>query len=129
VPGKTAIPQGPDDLAASAMFELLWDKLTDVIGTAATATLLRRSIKRAVGRQPTLAELGISREGFEYKYKLPELWQERDPKTLQELRVLIDELCPLLAELTGSLLISNLRSIPEFQQTHLIPGAGEPKKS
>jgi hypothetical protein len=110
------------------MFELLWDKLTDVIGTAATATLLRRSIKRAVGRQPTLSELGIVREGFEYKYTLPALWQGRDPQTLQELRDLIDELCPLLSELTGSLLISNLQSIPEFQQSQLMPRP-EAKKS
>ena len=36
-----------DALSAAELFDLLWESLADVLGTAATAALLRRAIKRA----------------------------------------------------------------------------------
>ena len=37
----------PAGTSAAELFDLLWGTLADVLGTAATATLLRRSIRRA----------------------------------------------------------------------------------
>jgi hypothetical protein len=38
-----------------------WDALAELLGTAATATLLKRAAWRAAARSPELAELAIQR--------------------------------------------------------------------
>jgi hypothetical protein len=64
-------------LSAAALFTLLWEELADVLGTAATAVLVRRAARRAAHRRPELAELAISRENLEYRFILPRAWTER----------------------------------------------------
>jgi hypothetical protein len=99
---------------AARLFAVVWDTLADVIGTAATATLLRRSARRA-----KLDELTVSREGFNYSYRLPPDWRDERPEPLIALRGLARELGPLLAELTGPVLLRRLASVPDLRRCHL----------
>ena len=39
-----------DAASAAELFDLLWESLADVLGTAATATLLRRAIKTTASK-------------------------------------------------------------------------------
>jgi hypothetical protein len=101
----------------TALFELMWTALVDLLGSAATATLLRRSVKRAASQVPELADLTIKREGLEYCYVLPPAWKERANGTaLSGLHEVARELEPLLVELTGLVVIQRLRGIPELKR-------------
>ena len=99
---------------ASELFQVLWRALTKILGTAATATLLRRSQKAAVVRRPELAELLIRRDGLQYGYVVPQGWSSSDDAT-DALRELVASLVPLLLEMTGSALLERLDEIPEIQ--------------
>jgi hypothetical protein len=96
----------------AVLFDQLWQTLTDVLGDAATAALLRRSAKRALGRQPQLSALEISRVGFEYKYRLPPDWTTSGHHAVQDLA---RELCPLLIELTDDVVVRRVVRIPGLQ--------------
>jgi len=119
---KEQTPSGEEHapFEVATLFELLWTALADLLGSAATATLLRRSVKRAASRVPELADLTIKREGLEYCYVLPPAWKERTNDTaLSELREIARELGPLLVELTGPVVIQRLRGIPELERCRL----------
>lgn len=96
------------------LFQLLWDSLTDVLGSAATATLLRRSLKRAA-----LQGVEITRDHFEYRYVLPPTWSEGGEEAVGALRALGTELKPLLEELTGPVVLRRLESIPAIARCGL----------
>jgi hypothetical protein len=120
-------------LSAAALFTLLWEGLADVLGTAATAVLVRRAARRAAPRSPELAELAISRENLEYRFTLPRAWTERaDAATAaaaadaHALRELVGELRPLLVELTGPVVVRRLAQIPELRERGIIPSDQEP---
>src|SRR5438477_7766666 len=60
--GPSRVPDGGrpsvDDAAelrGAALFKLIWDCVADVLGTTATATLVRRAARRAMLRSPELA--------------------------------------------------------------------------
>jgi hypothetical protein len=108
-------------LTASALFDLLWGTLADVLGTAATAVLIRRAAKGATSQNPELHELRILREATGYTYIVPSAWQE-DEKSAPEaaLDELMRELRPLLLELTGSVVIQRLERVPELHALDLI---------
>src|SRR5688572_27423237 len=60
-----ASPPAPVTLSgatAAELFGLLWDTMADVLGTAATATLLRRALKRAGARSADLGGVAIDRD-------------------------------------------------------------------
>lgn len=101
--------------SSATLFTLLWDALADLLGTAATATLLRRAANRATPRNPELAELGIVRDNLEYKYTLPPAWNDGTKSMQHALRHLIAELLPLLVELTGPIVVTRLAQIPELR--------------
>src|SRR5689334_877824 len=103
-------------LSGAALFALLWDGLADVIGTAATAALLRRAVKGATGRCPELVELVIVRENLEYRYAVPSAWNDRGGATPVALRELAHELRPLLVELTGFVVVRHLARIPQLRE-------------
>jgi len=65
-----------DPPTTSDLFTILWDALVALLGTAATATLLKRAARRAVARSPELAELIIRRQGLVY-YTCPIGWSGR----------------------------------------------------
>jgi hypothetical protein len=102
------------DLTVAQRFAVLWDALADVLGTAATATLLRRAMKGAAGRA-ALQGLSIERDGFSYAYAVPESWHAtHGGKPLEALMAVIDELRPLLVELTGPIVIRRLERVGAF---------------
>ena len=102
---------GSDSAGTSAaeLFALLWGTLADVLGTAATATLLRRSIKRAVDHTAWSEPLVVARNGLDYTYRLPEAWrQPGNDEAVDALRIVAAELKLLLIELTGPVVVARL---------------------
>jgi hypothetical protein len=115
------------ELSGAGLFTLLWESLADILGTAATAALLRRAARRAVPRSPELAELAIARDNLEYRYTLPPAWNDREEGTLRALRVLVDELRPLLVEMTGQVVVRHLERIPELRERGILSPQGDQK--
>jgi hypothetical protein len=119
-------------LSAAALFALLWEGLADVLGTAATAVLVRRAARRAAARNPELAELAISREKLDYRFTLPRAWTERAEAAAvaaaadeAALRELVGELRPLLVELTGPVVVRRLAQIPALRERGIVPADEE----
>jgi hypothetical protein len=104
----------------SDLFAQLWEALADVLGTAATAALLRRAAKRASRRAPELGDLTIGRVELDYKYTAPPAWQEAGGG-MQPLHELIRELRPLLVELTGSVVVQRLDRMIDLQPQSVDP--------
>lgn len=100
-------------------FVALWDALTDVMGAAATATLMRRAMKRAHARSSEPDPLVVTRERFEYRYVLPGSWKTESAESMSALRQLARELGPLLTELTGAVVLHRLRAVPEIERCKL----------
>ncbi len=109
----------------TVLFEHIWAALIDLLGSAATATLIRRSLKRAAERAPGLEGIAISRERFEYRYALPPGWKDSPTGALDGLREVARELQPLLLELTGSVVLHRLRGIPDLERCRVFPSENE----
>ena len=108
------------ELSAAALFTLLWNALADLLGTAASAVLLRRATQRAARRHPELAELIIVRQSLEYRYTLPSTWDEATGGTQCALHHLVGELVPLLNDLTGPVAVQHLAQIRELQEWGIV---------
>jgi hypothetical protein len=103
--------------SAAELFELLWESLADVLGTAAAATLLRRAIKRAAAHISSAERVIVVRHGPEYGYRLPETWrQPGNEEALSALRVVAVELRTLLMELTGPVVVRRLARLAPFRK-------------
>jgi hypothetical protein len=118
VPGGRGAGGG---LSARALFTVLWEALADILGTAAAATLVRRSAQRAVPRWPELAGLSITRENLDYRYTLPPAWKNSAARPPQALCELAGELWTLLVDLTGSVVVNRLAQIPELREGGIVP--------
>jgi hypothetical protein len=105
----------PTDTAAD-LFALLWGALSDCLGTAATAIIMRRGRKALLSAWPQIGELSIEREGLEYSYRTPDGWNFRSDESLELLRALTMELGPILLELTGMVMIRRLSKQIEFRE-------------
>ncbi len=86
--------------------------MADVLGTGATAALVRRALRNAAKRRPELRELSMSRNSLTYAFNLPDSWNQPDPGDLQSLRDLIGELSTLLEQLTGQVVLRRLERNP-----------------
>ncbi len=102
--------------SAAALFDLLWVTLADLLGTAATAALLRRAIKHAAPRYPELSGLVIRREDLAYVCAVPPAWREGTDAAAPALLSLFGHLCPLLVELTGQVAVRRLERVPELRR-------------
>jgi hypothetical protein len=112
----------PVTSSPTALFTLLWEALVDLLGSAATAALLRRAARRAMARAPELGELVIVREDLDYRYTLPHAWGDAATgETQHGLRHLMAELVPLLVELTGHVVLGHLAQIPELRECGFVP--------
>jgi hypothetical protein len=108
---------GRDGASAAEVFDVLWDTLADVLGTAAAATLLRRAMHRAAARIPWQQPIVIVRAGADYTYRLPEEWQRAgDDEAVDALRILAAELRVLLVELTGPVVVTRLGQVAAFRK-------------
>lgn len=95
--------------SAAELFDLLWDSLADVLGTAATAIILRRAIQQAALRAAPAERVVILRNGLEYEYRVPETWKEPgNDKAVDALRGVAAALRVLLIELTGPVVVNVL---------------------
>lgn len=98
---------------AAALFRSAWDTLIGVLGTQATAVLMRRAaLARAHerGAEPDRG-LVVVREDLVYTYLVPRSWESACPKALEEVRELLaGDLIPLLEELTGPVAVNLLLS-------------------
>jgi hypothetical protein len=119
---------GADDSEHSAevLFSSLWGELTDIIGTAATATLLRRAARRAADDEPGLRDLVISKRGLDYHHELPERWRSNDADAVRAVEVLAQHLRPLLAELTGRVVLVRLEHHQHHRRKGLFLPHGDP---
>jgi len=107
------------ELSSASLFELLWGNLAELLGTANTAILVRRAVRREAPRTPELRELVIARKNLQYRYVLPSAWN--DPGGTQRgLRNLVRELVALLGALTGPLIVDYLARIPELRERGII---------
>jgi hypothetical protein len=94
----------------------LWENLADLLGTAATATLLRRAIRRASADHAELPSV-IVNGAIAYTYELPDTWREpKRPEPLNALRALARELGPLLVQLTGPVVVGRLQRHRQFEK-------------
>jgi hypothetical protein len=99
----------PGAESAAELFDLLWGTLADVLGTAATATLLRRAIKQSAARTAWSEPAVVARDGLDYTYRLPEAWkQPGNDEAVDVFRIIAAELKRLLIELTGPVVIARL---------------------
>jgi hypothetical protein len=114
----------PRTAAAAELFRQLWDEVADLVGTAATAALLRRALKRASAKQPELSGVVLHREGLEYAWSLPSAWHdpERRDAVEQLRRMAREDLHPLFRDLTGPVIARRLAQVPELVEAGL---AGE----
>ncbi len=110
--------------SAAELFHRIWGEVVDLVGTAATAALLRRALKRASPKQPELAEVVLRREGLEYAWVLPAAWHDPGRRdAVEHLRRMVrDDLHPLFRELTGPVIARRLAQSPELVEAGL---AGE----
>ena len=93
------------------VFARLWDALADILGTAATATLLRRALARAAPL-PGLDDLTIARDDLTYSYHLPTAWSDADSAASNAaLRALAAQLRTLLSELTGDVVLDRVARV------------------
>src|SRR5512145_1719636 len=101
-------------------FDVLWTELVRMLGTTATATLVRRAAKRAAERAPDLEGLQILREGWEYRYILPAEWRGAKAAAVPAfLELVYSELVPLLREFTGPILLRHLARLPALTELRL----------
>jgi hypothetical protein len=110
------------ELTAEELFALLWDSMADLLGTAATATLLRRALRRASAQQLVLCGVVTEREGLTYRYTVPPAWQQAlDQEALAALQALTRELYPLLVEMTGPVVVRRLARVQTLRRAALAP--------
>jgi hypothetical protein len=115
------VPQSPPEQAAHeagrgrSLLARLWDELVEILGPAATAALLRRSIKRAAEGGADLQGLAVARFRLAYALSEPR-WTSKETE-LVALRAVARELGPLLVELTGHVVIKRLSLVPELRDS------------
>jgi hypothetical protein len=116
-------PPSVDDAAelrGAALFKLIWDCVADVLGTTAAATLVQRAARRAMLRSPELGELEVLRTDAGYTYALPRALVGKVEHTPVALRELVNELRPLLLELTGQVVVHRIEQIPWLQERGIL---------
>jgi len=106
-----------DPSSAAELFELLWESLADVLGTAAAATILSRAIKRTAAHGSSAEPVVVTRKGPDYEYRLPDTWrQPGNEEAMSALRGVAVELRILLIELTGPVVVRRLARLASFRK-------------
>jgi hypothetical protein len=118
--GPSSVDDASAELRGAALFKLIWDSVAEVLGTTATATLLRRAAQRAMARSPELGEFVVVRTDAGYTYTLPRALVGKLERTPVALRELVGELRPLLAEMTGQVVLRRIEQIPGLQERGIL---------
>jgi hypothetical protein len=111
---------GGVEFAAAALFDIVWDTLAEVLGTAAVAAIVRRAAGRTAVESPELVDVVVVRQDLDYRYTLPLAWSQKAACTPRALHVLVTEIGRLLAELTGPVVIRRLEEISELRASGLV---------
>jgi hypothetical protein len=119
--GPSSVDDGSAEMRGAALFKLIWDSVADILGTTAAATLLRRAAQRATPRSPELGEFAVLRTDAGYTYTLPRTLVGKLEHRPVALRELVGELRPLLAELTGQVVVRRIEQIPGLQERGILP--------
>ncbi len=90
------------------VFAWLWTKLATVLGTPATAALMRRAISAVAAVNPDLRGIAISRERLTYSYHLPTELCTDPENQAPAYRALFREVLRLTGELTGGVMVRGL---------------------
>jgi hypothetical protein len=127
--GTTPVTQDFDDRELAAgnetsctpadLFAVLWAVLVEMLGAPTTATLMRRSARQRMGEYPELEELVITRQGFDYSYAVPAAWTQANEQSTA-LHALFVDLCALLLELTGPVVVRRLKELPQLTKCGLV---------
>lgn len=103
--------------SAAELFDLLWESLADVLGTAAAAILLRRATQQVAFRMADAERVIVARNGLEYEYRVPETWKRPgNDEAVDALRVVAAALRVLLVELTGPVVVNRLGRLAPFRK-------------
>lgn len=97
------------------VFSVLWNELRETVGTAPTATLLRRAIIISSESCPALTKIAIDKSGREYSYVIP-ADIDLDPQTRENIGQFVDNVLELLHRLTGRVLVRQLLANPLVRQ-------------
>ena len=117
---ESAMFGSAEPLAAAELFTLVWQGLVEVLGTAATGTLVRRAAIRAAAITPDLPSVVVNRNTVTYEYEIPAIWRRPDDaRALHSLRTLLGELGLLLRELTGGVVVRRLERIAPLREAGL----------
>jgi hypothetical protein len=115
-------------LAAAEIFNAVWTGLVEVLGTAATATLIRRAAKRVTATAPDLPSVVVNSSTVTYDFEVPAIWRRPDDaRALHSLRALLTELGFLLRELTGLVVIRRLERLAPLREAGLTFGEERPE--
>lgn len=121
IQSDTTNDSAPQAGSAAASFVLLWDTLSNILGSAATATLIARALKRASRSTPMLADLSITTKHFTYEYRLPDSWRAaNNADATAAFDRLMLELVPLLTMLTGHVIVRQLARLESFAAKRLL---------
>lgn len=101
-------------VSGAVLFKTLWDQLADMLGIMATAVVVNRAARRARTRSHELDGLTISRVDGRFGYVVPPSFAQAKGPPVAMLR-LLDELRPLLVELTGPVAVRHLEEVPELR--------------
>src|SRR5205807_796161 len=104
------------------LFAQLWEALADLLGTAATATLLRRAIQELGDGRPDLRDLLIRRDGLAYTFSVPASWHDEREQGVLALRDMARALQPILVQLTGDIVLRRLGRIDALRASGLFGG-------
>jgi hypothetical protein len=114
-------PAETSSLTPADLFGLIWTSLTDTLGTAAAATLVRRATKQVMQTTPDLPSVIINRDTVTYAYEVPAIWRRpADPRALASLQALATELGRLLVELTGVIVVRQLERIEPLRNAGIV---------
>jgi hypothetical protein len=101
-------------LSGAILFKILWEELSDILGTTATAVVMERALRRARAVNNELGHLTISRVDGQFGYAVPPSFVQAVGPSVA-LHKLVDELRPLLVELTGQVAVQHLDRVPELR--------------
>jgi hypothetical protein len=111
------------------VFQVIWNTLVGVLGTTASATLVRRAVRNAAAGRPelqTLRLLDVARDRMQFRCVLPPSWLEDECAHLGELRYFFQSgLRPLLEELTGSVVLGLLERQPGLRRRGIVENEEE----
>jgi hypothetical protein len=111
---RSGEPHSGSAITGVFMVRVLWNALSDLLGSGAAAAIIGRALHRATPLHPELAGFVIARVDLEYGYELPREF-DQPASTSSALAGLLKELRPLLIELTGPVALRSLARIPELR--------------